>query len=404
MPLDAPAVPTGRAAERRQAAAAVHRQIARGRPEAALTAAEAAARRFPDSLTVVDALISALDLNEQWDRALVLAVEAASRREQRLRASRRAREPRTLTPDARLFLSGYFHSGSGAVLEFLKDFEGVAKWSPAGEPRMIKFPGGTADLAKRFRTSGDLGPADLVDFYLHLAGSKGLVGSGELYSRWGMVNRQSGKLLKHPSAAGYVAEGLACFGRLTRAAQIGGLSVRQVNAILRDGFRDALDAAATDTGAERLLVDQAVNAWRLKIAALAPPSTFIVVHRDPRDQYADALAALDRPGRIQLSAEAFAIQFRQRRLAGEGAMARLVRKYKHRIITVPFEAFVMRHETEAPRLLAEIGFEDRRRVRRRYKVEASRPNVGKYRTLISPEDAAYLARELPEYLSPDLPA
>lgn len=404
MPPDAPAAPIEPAAQRHKAVADVRRHIAQGQPEAALAAAEAGARLFPDSLTVIDALISALDLNGEADRALILAVEAASRRAHRLQGQRPGHESRTLTRDSRIFLSGYFYSGSGAALEFLKDYEGVAKWSPAGEPRMIKFPGGSADLARRFRTTGELTPADLTDFYLHLTGAKAMTGSGELYSRWGIVNTQSAKLLKHPAAGGYVAEGLACFSRLTRAVQIGGMSARSVNAILRDGFRAALDAAATDTGADCLLVDQAINAWRLRIATLAPPSTFIVVNRDPRDQYADALAALDRPGRTQLSAEAFAIQFRQRRLAGEGAMAKLVEKYRHRIITLSFEAFVMRHETEAPRLLAEIGFEDRRRARKRYKVEASRPNVGKYRTLIPPADAAYLARELPEYLSPELPA
>src|SRR4029078_597897 len=123
------------------------------------------------------------------------------------------------------------------------------------------------------------------------------------------VNLQSRKLLAHKATAGYLHACLASFLDVTEAA--GEVRLEELEAQFRGLVRRALDAGATDRGADLLLVDQAVTAWRLQTSRLAPPSTFVVVHRDPRDQFAEARAVARQPGRPKTTVDTFVAAYRQ---------------------------------------------------------------------------------------------
>jgi hypothetical protein len=373
---------------------------ASGDADRALAVATEALAQHPDSLPVMEGYISALDRLGRSDEALSLAIDAARRRIVLMSAQRPPSRERQLAQDSRVFLSGYFYSGSGAVLDYLKDFDGTAKWSPAGEMRLIKFPGGIGDLARRHKRTGALTSQDVLDLYLHIIGGKPTTTPAGSYGQWKVVNKNSGKLLVHPRATDYVIRCLECFGWLADAVATGAMTRRQLVAGFRNSVGTILDAAATGMEADCLLVDQAITAWRLALAKFVPPSTFIVVHRDPRDQFVDASVALSKPGRTLLSAEDYAVQYRNRRLVGEKAMSMIQDRLGHRVIRLSFEEFVVDHDTTTQRLIADLGFEGRARSAPRYDVQASRANIGKHRDLISVADAATIAAALPEYLSP----
>lgn len=393
-----------KAPSRRQIAAGIREITDSGDAAGAIVAAEAELARHPKSFWIMDSYIAALDLDGQTERALGLAIKTAARRVRSLSRKREAREPRALTPETRLFISGFFYSGSGAVLDYLKDFNGVIKWAPKGEVRLIKFPGGMWDLTTRLRTQKRLVEQDLLDFYLHIAGAKAVTEAPGRYTHWRMVNTASTRLLTAARTEGYLICCLECFLDVVAQWRAGILTRAKMRAAFRKGVAAALDAAATDTGAQRLAIDQMVTAWRLRLSKLTPPSTFVVVHRDPRDQFAEASEVWKKPGRQAMDAEKYVAEFRKRRLAAEKNMAMMENDLGHRIVRVSFERFVMRHAEATAELLPRIGLEPQDRTRQNYDVEASRLNIGKYRDMLTPGDAALIAEALPEYLSPDMPS
>jgi hypothetical protein len=371
-------------------------RIAAGEVEAARDLAQAGVRARPDGVQTWDLLIAALDHLGEAERALDGCVCNAARRLSRLRSRPGGGGgPGRLDPERRVFVAGYFKSGSSAVLDHLRGFEGVTKWTPRGEMRLVKSPGGMADLAKRHQERGGLCTADLVDFYLHITGWKITLTPPGRYHLREVVNRTSAALFGSPAAAGYLRCCLECFLELARRP---GRSVADLERQFRGWVERALDAVATDTGADLVLVDQAVNAWRLAISRFLPPSTFVIVHRDPRDHFADARLVRQRPGRKPLTVESFARHYRARRERVEHQVPEIARRFGHRALTMSFEDFVLDHETQASRLRDFLGLGGRAYRNGHYEPARGLDGIGRHTRLITPEEAATLVDALPEYL------
>lgn len=161
--------------------------------------ATAAAHRASGSIAGRDFLIGLLDYQGETERALAMCVDNAASHIQRLRQRRlRPQRYRELGPDQRVFLSGFFKSGSSAVLDYLRGFAGTARWAPAGELRLIKSVGGMARFTNAYVTHGAVSPADLVAFYLHITGAKHTTSRRGHYDKWRIVNRNSAALFLPP--------------------------------------------------------------------------------------------------------------------------------------------------------------------------------------------------------------
>jgi len=375
-------------------------QMAARKIDNAHVLAEAAVAANPQQVRPGDLLIATLDARGDTDRALALARENASRRIERLAEQRGpVSSPRELDQRTRLLLSGFFYSGSGAVLDWLRGFVGTIKWAPVGEMRIIKFPGGFFDLALRCEESGRLSAQDLVDHYLHITGWKAPPGPPGRYSKIAVVNKNSRRLFRDARASGYLKTCLEGFLQLGERNLDTAEKVRHFS---RETVARALDAVATDADADVVLVDQAVTAWHLEMAPFAPPSTFVIVHRDPRDQFAEVREVVSKPGRSrrQRSASGFAEAYRGNREKAEEHIPRMLQDQGHRVVRVSFEDFVLDHEREADRLTDALGFDGRVVGKARFHPDESRKNIGKYRSLLSDADIALLERELPEFLHP----
>jgi hypothetical protein len=368
---------------------AIAQAAVEGHTDHARRLAEEGVQRFPDSVRMKDQLVSLLDHTGETDAALTIAEQAAHQALGPLREPGDAAGPEpalhVLDSKTRIFICGYFYSGSGAVLDYLLDYDGVEKWSPAGEMRLIKFPGGLWDVFKRSARQG-LDHAALVDLYLHVRGAKHVADAPGIYTRWRKVNRHSRKLWKGGAASHYLAAAIETFLQLAAASKEKVLAQPELKEILTARVQALLDAAATDTQARYLLIDQAINAWRLCMAEIVPPSTFLVVHRDPRDQYVDAMEAWSQPGRKVPSASEFAVMYKKRRDQAAKDIDKMAAR-GHRILEISFEDFVTNFDQNRKRLHAFLGLGMNEPHQNHYSVQESRCNVGKYRAELSPQQA-----------------
>jgi hypothetical protein len=362
--------------------------------------AEEGVRAHPRGIRLADLLIGLLDQLGEPERAFGLAVDNAGRRLRRLERKRvETPAARHLTRDTRIFISGYFYSGSGAVLDHLRDYPGAVKWTPTGELRLLKFPGGFGDLSKRLADNGSLGPQDLLDLYLHITGWKVTLSPEGVYDQWAIVNRYSRRMYRRPIAFGYLAALLRCFLELAERPEVAA-TTEDLEDHFRRHLERALDAAATDAEADLLLVDQAITAWKIDLARLVPPSTFISVHRDPRDQFAEVQEVLKQPGRRELTAEDFAKRNRRNRKKVERLAPDLERDHGHRVLRIGFEEFVMDHERWSHRLADVLDLDPAARVPDRFDPARSRANIGKHAALLDERDRATLEDAMAEFLSP----
>jgi hypothetical protein len=363
---------------------------------------EAAIERHPEDLRLADVLVGLLRRDGEVDAALTLAVSNAERWRDRFEETREPRRPeRPLDRHERVMISGYFYSGSSAILDFLTDHRGCVKWSPAGEMRLVKFPGGLDALASSHATGGELTATALVDLYLHLCGRRVETVPKGTYSRWGMVNRNSRKLHRKPTARGYLLRCYQHYLDLIARSREGPIGAEELEDRLRTWVEAALDAAAADTGADRLIVDQAVTAWKMPIARFLPPSTFIVVHRDPRDQFTEAKEVLARPGRKATTPTRFAASYLRRRRTVRQAIPSLERDHGHRFLSTSFERFVVHHQRTADWIIDELQMRDVPRVANDFDPEVSRQNVGKHREGLTFAERSLLRVALLPYISRD---
>jgi hypothetical protein len=383
----------------------VQAELAGGDLDQAHRLAEQAWRSRPGHVQLQDLLIGSLDLRGRYEQALALSVENAARRIRWLDRRRVTRHrPHQLGPAQRIFLAGFFRSGSSAVLDHLRGAPGAARWTPYGEMRLLKAPGGVAELVQRCETRGGLSDRDLVDFYLHLTGWKPNRHPPGTFHRRDVVNRHSNMLLRNRRAFGYLHTCLGAFLELVELTSSTKPTAADLESFFRDALGRAFDVAAADTGAEVLLVDQAVNAWRLPMSRFLPPSTFVIVHRDPRDQFVDVARVHKKPGMPPITAERFARDYRQNRSWADRDTPRIARQYGHFAIRLSFEDFVLDHQRQAREMTEALALPPPRPGRGYYDPGRGRAGIGSHLGRVSPGELATLTGSLPEYLDPRVTA
>lgn len=307
--------------------------------------------------------------------------------------------PKTLEVEDRIFLSGYFYSGSGAVLDYLLGFKECYKW-PAikGEMRLIKFPGGLADLGNRLEKNNSLNAADLVDLYLHLTGNKIVHSAKTKYDPWRVVNKNSSKILKDNNSHAYLFSAFQLFWHLHSFMLQDTQTIEEFEKISISGVKQMLNGVAGQLKANKLLVDQIITAWRLPIARFAPPSSIIIVHRDPRDQYAEAYDVRVKSGRTAWTAHEFTKIYKERRMLVSENIPILEKKYGHRFLTLSFEDFVLKHDIEVKKVLDFLQISPEDITKQYFSPEVSSKNVGKYKSMLSEKDRKIIESSIPEYL------
>jgi len=372
-----------------------------GDVEKALTLLDKALLVYPRSVRLLDARIAILREIKAYGRALPDLRAAVDRRRAKLKKKGYAIASKKdhLGREGRILISGFFYSGSGAVLDYLKGFEGVRKFPfVAGESRVVKFPGGIAEMGKVVTVAGRLRSKEIVRFYLHLVGKQIVQLARGLYHQDRIVNRNNRRLLKNKDSLGYFYQALQLLEDYWALAKKKKLSHDDFVTASRAGLVRMLDAAALQNKVTKLVVDQIVTAWRIPIAQYMPPSSFIIVHRDPRDQYAEVKAALSHPGRRVWSAAEFVKTIRDWRTRVDRHVATLESKYGHRVLRVAFEDFVLDHEKESARVRDFVGLPLERMNEQRFFPEVSSANVGKYASLLTPEEIRCIEAGLPEFL------
>jgi hypothetical protein len=379
--------------------ATVAAELAAGDPDRAHRLAEQAWRRRPDHIQLQDLLIASLDHRGMCERALALSIQNATRRLGWLARRRLAgRRPRRLGPAQRIFAAGFFRSGSSAVLDYLRGIDGATGWTPAGEMRLLKAPGGIAELVNRHHQQGSLTDRDLVDFYLHLTGWKLTRHPPGSFHPRALVNRHSATLFRNRRAFGYLHTCLQAFLELVDLTATANPTTADLEGLFRDLLARALDVAATDTGAELLLIDQAVNAWRLPLSRFLPPSTFVIVHRDPRDQYVDVRQIRQQPGHPATTAESFTREYRRNRTRADRDIPLISQRYGHHCVRLSFEDFVLDHQRQTRELTDTLGLPPPRTQWGHYVPTRGRDGIGRHLALASPTEIATLTASLPEYL------
>ena len=361
--------------------------------------AELAWQRRPDHLQLQDLLVASLDRRGDVARALALSVDNARRRIGWLQRQRgTGRPPRQLGPQQRILFAGFYRSGSSTVLDYLRRVPGAARWTTTGEMRLLKAPGGIADLASRHQQQGGLTESDLVDFYLHLTGWKLTRHPPGTFDSRDVVNRHATVLFRNPHAFGYLQTCLESFLELVDLTSAANPTAAELVRFFRDAVGRALDVVATDTQADVLLIDQAINAWRLPLSRFLPPSTFVIVHRDPRDQFVDVRKRQQQPGLISPTAESFVREYRLRRTGADRDLTTITTQYGHHTYRVGFEDFVLDHERQARQLTDALALSPPGDGRSHYNPRRARNGIGQHARQVDPCELAILATSLPEYL------
>lgn len=286
----------------------------------------------------------------------------------------------TMKP-CRIFISGFLYSGSGALLDWLLDHGGYAKWSPVGEVRLIHGAGGVQHLAEKFAAGEQKQAA--IDFYLHLVGRKVVRDDLERRRSWDIVNKQNQKMIGKSSHGYYHA----CFTLLNRVVS----EKADIVQTLRTGLDYVFGQAQADVAGGCLLIDQAINARRLDLCQYITPSRFLVSERDPRDQFCDAREMEIRQKRPVRTAESFARWLLKQHAKYVEARPR-EQKAGHEFIHVRFEDFVL--ETSLRDGIADrLGITNRPEPRR-FQPAESKLNIGIQRDLLSPRDRRTLDASL----------
>jgi len=384
-------------------ARAVDRQLATGHHEQAGELARRGLERLPHSLRLRDRQVALLAHAGDQHEALRVARETAALRRDQWEARRPSdRATRRLEVRERIAISGFFYSGSGAAKDHLRGYRDVVPWPPVGELRVVKFPGGFADLGRRLAAAGELTAADLVDHYLHIVGRKITGAAPDVYDKWEVVNANSRRLLRDPDrAAGYLAACMGGFLALLEQIEAGPLSPAAFTAHARRTLQQALDAAATDNRAGWLLIDQVVTGWHLDQAAYLPPASFVLVHRDPRDRFAEVRTVLDQPGRRSTNRDpATFARTARRHLAEAEQRIGWLEELGHRVLRVAFEDLVLEPERTIAAIDGHLGLTGAQLAERRFHPERSRRNVGKHVALVPPDELAVIEREAADLLDP----
>jgi hypothetical protein len=359
-------------------------------------------KKYPEDLGIAEKLIGLYKVEQRYEEAITLARTLCRRRKNEVASTLDSDyETKINGPQLGPFIqiSGYFYSGSGAVLDYLKGYEESIKWVPGGEVRIVKFPGGLASIYKKLISKQKITIVEMVDLYLHLTGCFYVTTKRKEYSKLAMVNKNSKKVLASKSAATYVYELFRLWEQLDDYSQKVDQIPDEFIKLVKTGLHRAFNAVLYTNKVKILLLDQMITAWRLPTAVLLPPSKFIVVHRDPRDQYVDADDAMGMPGRPKWTTEKYVQLYRKRRLLVDEWIPKLINESGHSFLTMGFESFIVNNVKNLEKLEEFLHLEKYKFSKdlTKFNPKKSIVNVGKYKKYLNKKTKEIIEHQLPEY-------
>jgi hypothetical protein len=347
-----------------------------------------AVEAFPKKLNFKKYLIKSLDCQGKYDEALIWAEKAAIQEIKRLKARKNPLEnfKKSLKRHQRIMIAGYFYSGSGAISDYLKGFAKTKKWTPYGEMRLIKTPGGIWDYKEKFFKKDS--KEAILNLYLTIVGIK------ETRSTiWNKSNRSSRKILSDLNNAEYVIALLKFWLNEKNMPSKDEISFYQRSS---RALKKAYNKTCQIYDADRIVVDQSVNAFRLNLSKVLPPSTFIVVDRDPRDQFLEARLGWAKLGKKKWqSVEEFVSEYKIIRSQSYEWAASLSKEYGHKFYFYKFEEFVYNHKEISNRLKLDLKLNGDSKS---YDPELSKINIHKYKDQLTTWETFVIEEELKEFL------
>jgi hypothetical protein len=358
--------------------------------------------RYPDDITTADKLAGLLQAGNRHEEACHLVKKICIKRKQMVATDLDddyESKVSGLLIGPVIQISGYFYSGSGAVLDYLKGYKDSIKWAPDCEVRIIKFPGGLGDLFAKLKSSKRISIIEIVDLYLHITGSFYVKTGVNHYNKNLCVNRDSRRVLNSPQAASYIYELLSLWESLLDFSEKNFQTEKEFLNIVRHGLHRAFNSILYCNNAKIVLIDQMVTAWRLPLAVLLPPSRFIIVYRDPRDQFVDANNVMGVPGRHKWTKEEFIKIYKNRRASVQEWIPKLEKSSNHAFLQISFEDFVM--DTAAQKSIIDnfLGL-DRNSYSEElseFDPDVSSVNVGKYKKHLKKEVQNFFKENVPEF-------
>ena len=359
--------------------------------------------RCPNNLKLAERYVGLLQKDKQFEKALSLASELCQRRIDKIRKSiGNDYEEAVNRPsmDSVIQVSGYFYSGSGAVLDHLKGYEGVLKWGPRGEVRIVKFPGGLAELYDKLEKNGRLNKSHIIRLFLHITASFYVNVDIEEYNQEAVVNKVSRRMLRSSKSTFYIYELLCLWQSLVQFSTQKEQTSSEFVSIVRNGLQRAFNAAIYKNNASLLLCDQMITAWRIPTARLLPPSRFVIVNRDPRDQFTEINQVHKGTGRPIWNTSHFITIIKKRMQLTDKWIPILESECGHSFLKLQFEDFVINHDKTVAvvRSFFKLNKEDFMKEKTKFDPKISIKNVGKYKHSLNKDEQACLERELPEYI------
>ncbi len=241
-----------------------------------------------------------------------------------------------------VFVCGYGWSGSGAVYDELRQYADFGELPGPGpdaaihadsdsEPMIYQGPYSLPVIWRHVKKRRSFCWIDWWHFFgIHVLG---VWHTGHFEYKSALAGPRL--MHKHPSAYVGALERLLVNLRL----HLQGLQSVPLVRIFQEFFLDLHERTRDELGVSRLLLNNAVNAHHLDLFEAVGVGRAIVVHRDPRDQYADRIKEDPRYGR---SPRDFANEYVRRRRKVERCIGEMEkRRYKDmRFREVSFERFV----------------------------------------------------------------
>ena len=349
-------------------------------------------QKYPKSIRVNECLTVCLDVLQEHEEAIFWAENSARLRIKRIKKRLKDEileeaQQKGLQKHQRIFASGYFKSGSSALVDYLRGLDRTKKWTPYGEMRLIKTPGGIRDFSEKYY-SGEKTEA-ILNLYLTIVGRKLTT-----TKTWNNSNRISRKLISNQKCSAYILECLQFWLKLKSSPA---KSVEEFNSYSVDFLNKAFNHAAHSYNADNLIIDQAINAWRLHLARFVPPSTFFVVNRDPRDHFAESRYHWMKLGKKRQTVEEYIRKYRKIRNKSIKQAKKMSKLYGHKFFFYSFEDFVYDHVNSAKKLKDDLGLIGSSNS---YDPELSKKNIGKFVNVLTRHERSLIESELKDFLHP----
>ena len=332
------------------------------------------------------------------------------------------------TYDNLVCITGFGHSGSGAVLDFLtefnnttvfgfydKEFSGFKKDAPTGEVNLFRCAGGLFDIEEALDTSGYFNQNFIVKLFLHAAQYYYLKGGMYSDKFWQLTNKFIDEIVDFKIPAQNSFEGLYYLGLLKSRHKayknvqspllcnnkgdryiyyLKNMSKQEYRKIARNYI---LSFLKTVNSKEFLVLDQVLTTFEPDIDKKLEyfgDFKLICVYRDPRDTYVTGV--LKNEDWMPKNPQDFVKWY----------IKRGVKKYidtKHpNMLCIRFEDFVLNNENEKKKIMKFLGLKSANWDKRKtyFIPEISIKNVGLYKNYKQQSEIKYIENCLSDFIYP----